>query len=66
VDHWLRTASGVPGFQGFAIGHSIWWEPLKMFVDGSMARVEAATQIAVNYARFVQVYTGKASGGGEG
>jgi len=65
VDHWLRTASGVPGYQGFAIGRSIWWEPLKAFVDGTMAREAAAAQIAANYARFMQVYKGEASGGGE-
>ncbi len=38
VDHWLQTASGVPGYQGFAIGRSIWWNPLKAFVDGSLDR----------------------------
>ena len=61
VDHWLRTARGVPGYQGFAIGRSIWWEPLQGFVDGSMAREAVAAQIATNYARFVQIYTGEAS-----
>ena len=61
VDHWLRTASGVPGYQGFAIGRSIWWEPMHAFVDGSMEREAAASQIAANYARFVQIYTGEAS-----
>ncbi len=59
VDQWLRAASGVPGYQGFAIGRSIWWEPLKAFVDGSMARDAASAQIAMNYARFIQVYTGQ-------
>jgi myo-inositol catabolism protein IolC len=58
VDHWLRMGSGVPGYIGFAIGRSIWWEPLKAFVDGNLAREEAAKQIAANYRRFIDVYDG--------
>ncbi|HEY7661232.1 MAG TPA: DUF2090 domain-containing protein [Actinomycetota bacterium] len=56
VDHWLRMGSGVPGYIGFAIGRSIWWDPLKAFVDGTLARDEAAKQIAANYRRFIDVY----------
>lgn len=58
VDHWLRTGSGVPGYIGFAIGRSIWWDPLKAFVDGNLGREEAAKQIAANYRRFIDVYNG--------
>jgi myo-inositol catabolism protein IolC len=56
VDAWLRAARDVPGYQGFAIGRSIWWNPLMSFVEGEMPREEAATQIANNYLRFVSVY----------
>ena len=58
VDHWLRMGSGVPGYIGFAIGRSIWWDPLKAFVDGNLAREDAAKQIAANYRRFIDVYDG--------
>jgi myo-inositol catabolism protein IolC len=58
VDHWLRTGSGVPGYVGFAIGRSIWWNPLKAFVDGTLPRGEAAQQIGANYRRFIDVYEG--------
>ncbi|MEO8422734.1 MAG: DUF2090 domain-containing protein [Actinomycetota bacterium] len=61
VDHWLYTASGVPGYQGFAIGRSIWWNPLKAFVDGTLARDAAAREIGANYARFIQVYKAQSS-----
>jgi len=57
VDHWLRQGSGVPGYVGFAIGRTIWWDSLKAFVDGTLPREEAATQIAANYLRFIDVYT---------
>ncbi len=59
VDHWLRMGSGVPGYIGFAIGRSIWWDPLKGFVDGNLGREEAAKQIAANYRRFIDVYHGR-------
>lgn len=58
VDHWLRMGAGVPGYIGFAIGRSIWWDPLKAFVDGNLGREEAAKQIAANYKRFIDVYNG--------
>ena len=58
VDHWLKMGSGVPGYIGFAIGRSIWWDPLKAFVDGNLGREEAAKQIAANYRRFIDVYNG--------
>ena len=56
VDEWLRAAAPVEGFNGFAIGRSIWWDALKGFLDGSIEREDAARQIADNYLRFVKVY----------
>jgi myo-inositol catabolism protein IolC len=56
VDQWLAAAAPVDGFVGFAIGRSIWWEPLKAYVDGKIERAEGARKIAENYLRFVKVY----------
>jgi myo-inositol catabolism protein IolC len=56
VDHWLTQAAPVDGFVGFAIGRSIWWDPLKAYVDGKLERSAGARQIADNYLRFVSVY----------
>ena len=56
VDHWLTQAAPVDGFVGFAIGRSIWWDPLKAYVDGKIERAAGARRIAENYLRFVQVY----------
>jgi 5-dehydro-2-deoxygluconokinase len=56
VDHWLEQAAPVDGFVGFAIGRSIWWNPLKEYVDGKIERSVGARQIAENYLRFVKVY----------
>jgi myo-inositol catabolism protein IolC len=57
VDHWLTQAAPVEGFVGFAIGRSIWGDPLKEFLAGEFERQEAANQIADNYLRFVKVYS---------
>ncbi|HEX5853835.1 MAG TPA: DUF2090 domain-containing protein [Solirubrobacteraceae bacterium] len=56
VDHWLTQAAPVEGFVGFAIGRSIWWDPLKAYVDGKIERAAGARKIAENYLRFVAVY----------
>jgi myo-inositol catabolism protein IolC len=61
VDHWLTQAAPVEGFVGFAIGRSIWGDPLKGFLAGDLERDAAAAQIADNYLRFVNVYS-KAEG----
>jgi 5-dehydro-2-deoxygluconokinase len=56
VNHWLEQAAPVDGFVGFAIGRSIWWDPLKAYVDGKIERLAGAREIAENYLRFVKVY----------
>jgi 5-dehydro-2-deoxygluconokinase len=56
VDNWLTQAAPVEGFVGFAIGRSIWGDPLKEFLDGSLDRDAAAERIGQNYLRFVEVY----------
>ncbi len=60
VEHWLREASPVDGFIGFAIGRSIWWDALEGFLAGRIPREEAASAIADHYLRFVSVYEGQA------
>jgi myo-inositol catabolism protein IolC len=56
VDHLLAQAAPVDGFVGFAIGRSIWWDPLKAYVDGKIERLAGARRIAENYLHFVKVY----------
>ena len=56
VEHWLKTGAGVPGYVGFAIGRTIWWDPLKGYVDGEIERDAASSRIADNYRHFIDVY----------
>jgi myo-inositol catabolism protein IolC len=57
VDQWLRAGAPVEAYVGFAIGRSIWGDPLRAFLDGALGREDAAAQVADSYLRFVKVYT---------
>jgi 5-dehydro-2-deoxygluconokinase len=56
VEHWLKQGAGVPGYIGFAIGRTIWWDPLKAYLNDDMSRDDAAARISANYRRFIDVY----------
>jgi myo-inositol catabolism protein IolC len=56
VEQWLRAGARVPGYQGFAIGRSIWWDAVKGHLDKSVDRDAAARHIADKYRRFIDVY----------
>jgi len=56
VDHWLRQGAGVPGYVGFAIGRTIWWDALKGYLAGDLSREDAAAQVSANYRRFIATY----------
>jgi myo-inositol catabolism protein IolC len=56
VDHWLKQGSGVPGYVGFAIGRTIWWDAIKGYLEENHDRDAAAKQISENYRRFIDVY----------
>ncbi|HUI19864.1 MAG TPA: DUF2090 domain-containing protein [Methylocella sp.] len=56
VLEWLRTAAGVPGFIGFAVGRTSFWEPLVAWRDGKMGRQQAVERIAQRYLEWVKVF----------
>lgn len=57
VNHWLKVAARVPGLIGFAVGRTIFWEPLKAVKEGKISREEAAQLIAKNYKGFCDLWT---------
>ena len=59
VVRWLRTGADVPGFVGFAVGRTIWWNPLEQWLAGASAD-EAAATIAHNYRGLVDAYASAA------
>jgi myo-inositol catabolism protein IolC len=64
VIHWLQQGAGVPGFVGFAVGRTIWWDALKSWVAGETEAQSAAGTIAGNYGRMVQAYEAAATAAG--
>lgn len=56
VKLWLTTAAKVPGLIGFAVGRTIFWEPLKKLKDGHQTKQEAINQIAQNYKSFCDLW----------
>jgi myo-inositol catabolism protein IolC len=61
VVRWLEAGAGVPGYAGFAIGRTIWWDALTEYIAGNASRDEAAERIAGNYLGMIEAYTGAAS-----
>jgi myo-inositol catabolism protein IolC len=56
VEQWLRAGAGVPGYRGFAIGRTLWWDALVGFRDGKLSRDAAATMIATRYLQATDAY----------
>ena len=50
------AGASVPGYSGFAIGRSIWWDALAAWHAGTMERQAAVEMIAANYRRFIDGY----------
>ena len=56
VHEWLATAARVPGFIGFAVGRTAFWEPLVDFRAKKITREAAVNGIANRYREFVDVF----------
>jgi myo-inositol catabolism protein IolC len=56
LDHWLEVAAPVDGFVGFAIGRSIWEEPIADHNHGAIGEDEAIARIAGRYLGFASDY----------
>jgi myo-inositol catabolism protein IolC len=51
---WMRIAAGVPGFDGFAVGRTLWEQPLRDLIAGKSERGESVATIADRYLEVVQ------------
>lgn len=56
VECWLRNAASSPGYDGFAIGRTIWFEAVSAALLGQIDEDLAAEQIAESYLRAVRCY----------
>ena len=56
VREWLATAGMVPGFIGFAVGRTDFWQPLVDFRAKKITREAAVAEIAGRYLKFVHIF----------
>ncbi len=56
VREWLTTAAAVPGFVGFAVGRTSFWEPLVDWHAKNITRDAAVAEIARRYEEFVGIF----------
>jgi myo-inositol catabolism protein IolC len=56
VREWLTTAASVPGFIGFAVGRTDFWDPLIGWRAKKSTREEAVNEIARRYREFVDIF----------
>jgi myo-inositol catabolism protein IolC len=60
VEEWLKTASRVPGYIGFAVGRTSFWNALVNWEAKKSTREQAAGEIAGRYREFVDTFEEKA------
>ena len=56
VREWLTTAAAVPGFIGFAVGRTSFWDPLINLRAGKITREAAVAEIAGRYREYVNIF----------
>jgi myo-inositol catabolism protein IolC len=56
VREWLTTAASVPGFIGFAVGRTDFWDPLIAWRANKSPREGAVREIARRYREFVDIF----------
>ena len=53
---WLRVARGVPGYIGFAVGRTTFWDALVGLKERHLDRAAAAGMVADNYRRWIELF----------
>jgi 5-dehydro-2-deoxygluconokinase len=56
VQKWLAVGAKIPGIIGFAVGRTIFWQPLVEHRAGQINRNAAVEKIAQNYADFSELW----------
>jgi myo-inositol catabolism protein IolC len=56
VREWLTTAAAVPGFIGFAVGRTAFWDALINLRAGRITREKAVAEIAGRFREYVHIF----------
>lgn len=57
VDSWVVTAAKSGAVDGFAIGRTIFFEPIKKYTEKKFTKAQAVDAIAKNYMHYVKLWT---------
>ena len=63
VQEWLKVGAKIPGIVGFAVGRTIFWQPLADYKAGKNSRKEAVEKIAQNYGEFTELWLNESKRG---
>jgi 5-dehydro-2-deoxygluconokinase len=56
VKEWLAVGAKIPGIIGFAVGRTIFWDPLVEFRAGKADKKATVEKISKNYIEFVELW----------
>ena len=56
VIEWVKIGARVEGFDGFAVGRTLWEDALKKFLAGQASRYEAVEEISSRYRDVIHAY----------
>jgi myo-inositol catabolism protein IolC len=56
VIHWLTVAATVPGFIGYAVGRTTFWDAVADYEAGKSTRQQASVRIAVRYGDWARTF----------
>lgn len=56
VREWLKVGANVAGVIGFAVGRTVFWEPLKLYREKKCTREEASQRMATTYGNLCKLW----------
>jgi myo-inositol catabolism protein IolC len=66
VIEWVKIGAAVDGFDGFAVGRTLWQDALKDYLAEKLTRDQAVDQICRRYLEVIAAYRGAETGGTRG
>jgi myo-inositol catabolism protein IolC len=59
VEEWIKLASRIKGVVGFAVGRTVFWEPLLEYKNGKIEKEKAIEIICNNFLHFYHIFVDK-------
>jgi 5-dehydro-2-deoxygluconokinase len=56
-EEWFEVGSSVEGVIGFAVGRTIFWEPLEKFYKGEIGKSAVIQKVSENFQKFYRVFS---------